>query len=61
MAVLTEVSAVNEPLNNNIRKKENKSIKIVTRKGGNEITKHRIGKERINGHLHKPISISLIV
>jgi hypothetical protein len=35
MAVLIEFNAVNAPLNKNIRKKENKNTKIVTRKGGN--------------------------
>ena len=56
MAVFTEFSAVDVPLNNSTRKKENKNIKIVTRKGGNKITKDGIGKERINKHMHKPIN-----
>jgi hypothetical protein len=61
MAVLTEFSAVNVPLNSNKRKEEHKNTKIVTRKERNEITKDVIGKEGINRHLHKPINISLIM
>jgi len=59
MAVLTEFSAVNGSLTNNIRNKEHKNTNIVTRKGGNEITKDGIGKERINKHMHKPINVEL--
>jgi hypothetical protein len=55
------LSAVNAPLNNNTRKKENKNMKIVTRKVGNEITKDGIGEKQTNKHMHKPINISLIV
>jgi hypothetical protein len=57
--VLTEFSAINAPLNNNTRYKEHKNTKIVTRKGGNEITKDGIGKERINKYMHKPINVEL--
>ena len=61
MAVLAEFSAVNAPLNNNTRNEEHKNTKIVTRKGGNEITKDGREKERIDKHMHKPINISLRV
>jgi hypothetical protein len=59
MEVITEFSAVNAPLNNNTRNKKQKNTKIVTRKGGNEITKDGIGKERINKHMHKLINVEL--
>jgi carbonic anhydrase len=59
--MFTDCSAANAPLNDNKSQKENKNIKILTRKGENEITKDGKEKELCNKHMHKPINISLIV